>query len=137
MNAMKLFPAPLLRQDRIVDSRDVAAEWGDGLLDADEDTKRVSRQRSAVLNPPIDGCSSEAERCRIPASVFAALMRREQIRRLSTVNKIQCPCGAYRHEALWCERTNCFWNTKSGREEKPDRSESATESSQRSDRSRQ
>lgn len=33
------------------DSRSVAAEWRDGLLDADGDTKRLSRQEVGGANP--------------------------------------------------------------------------------------
>lgn len=44
--------ATLLRQAMIVDSRDVAAEWGDGPLDADGDTKRLSRLEAGGANPP-------------------------------------------------------------------------------------
>jgi len=67
-----LFPAPLLRQDRIVDSRDVAAEWGDGPLDADEDTKRVSRQEVGGANPPRGRTVAQQESAsQIPASTFS------------------------------------------------------------------
>jgi hypothetical protein len=43
--------ATLLRQAMIVDSRDVTAEWGDGPLDADGGTKRLSRQEVGGANP--------------------------------------------------------------------------------------
>jgi hypothetical protein len=46
-------PKPRFRQAEGVctDSRSVAAEWGDGLLDADGDTKRLSRLEVGGANP--------------------------------------------------------------------------------------
>jgi hypothetical protein len=51
------------RQPAVVDSRSVAAEWGDGLLDADGDTKQVSRLEVDGANPSLlTNGSSEEER---------------------------------------------------------------------------
>lgn len=57
-----VFAGTRLRQPAIRDSRGVAAEWGDDPLDADGDTKRLSRLEVGGANPPRRRAVNQQER---------------------------------------------------------------------------